>query len=116
MIGLLLVGAAFVNPIDFTAATDDERATSSAGPQTLAKLGMVAVAATLMMVLLTWSLVFGATSHLDWIRGVVVVLVSGLVEETILESFPLIVTMSWITALLTPSLATPDTSPHYAPS
>ncbi|TWT95705.1 O-antigen ligase family protein [Neorhodopirellula pilleata] len=75
------------------------------------------LAAVLIVVLLVWSLIFGATSRHDWIRGVMAfVLISGLVEDTILESFPTIITLLWITALLAPTLAAPDTSPRYAPS
>jgi len=76
-----------------------------------------AMAAVLIVVLLVWSLIFGATSRHDWIRGVMAfVLISGLVEDTILESFPTIITLLWITALLAPTLAVPDTSPRCVPS
>ncbi|MCC9641964.1 O-antigen ligase family protein [Rhodopirellula sp. JC740] len=63
------------------------------------------IACGLMLLLLGWSLVFGTTSPQEWIRAVLVyVLVSGLVEDTILESFPTTLTMLWFAALLTPAL------------
>lgn len=67
------------------------------------------IAAAIMAVLLVWSLVFGAMSEHEWMRAVLVyVLVSGLVEDTILESFPTTLTMLWIIALLAPILKSSD--------
>lgn len=67
------------------------------------------IATTIMIALLVWSLVFGATSQHEWMRAVLVyVLVSGLVEDTILESFPTTLTMLWIIALLAPILGSSD--------
>jgi O-antigen ligase len=64
------------------------------------------VACCLMLLMLGWSLVFGATSPQEWIRAVLTyVLVSGLVEDTIIESFPTTLTVLWLSALLAPALA-----------
>ncbi|MCM2373077.1 O-antigen ligase family protein [Aporhodopirellula aestuarii] len=66
------------------------------------------IAGGLMFGLLTWSLLFGVTSQYEWIRGVMVfILISGLVEDTILESFPTMLTLLWIVGLLAPILAYP---------
>ncbi|EMI40655.1 O-antigen ligase family protein [Rhodopirellula sp. SWK7] len=63
------------------------------------------IACCLMVGLLGWSLLFGVTSSHEWIRGVMVfVLISGLVEDTILESFPTMLTLLWIVGLLAPNL------------
>ncbi|WDQ14753.1 O-antigen ligase family protein [Rhodopirellula sp. P2] len=63
-------------------------------------------ACLLMLLMLGWSLVFGATSPQEWIRTVLTyVLVSGLVEDTIIESFPTTLTILWMAALLAPALA-----------
>lgn len=64
------------------------------------------VACLVMVLMLGWSLVFGATSSYEWIRTVLTyVLVSGLVEDTIIESFPTTLTVLWMAALLAPALA-----------
>lgn len=80
------------------------------------------VACVLILGLLGWSLVFGATSGYEWIRGVTVfVLVSGLVEDTIFESFPTMLTLIWIVALLAPNMVymkhseTHPLQPHDSP-
>lgn len=63
------------------------------------------IACWIMIGLLGWSLLFGATSQYEWIRGLIVfILISGLVEDTILESFPTMLTLLWIVALLAPTL------------
>ncbi|PHQ34960.1 O-antigen ligase family protein [Rhodopirellula bahusiensis] len=64
------------------------------------------IACLVMILMLGWSLVFGATSPHEWIRTVLTyVLVSGLVEDTIIESFPTTLTVLWMAALLAPTLA-----------
>lgn len=69
------------------------------------------IATTIMVALLVWSLLFGALSQHEWMRAVLVyVLVSGLVEDTILESFPTALTMLWIIALLAPILNSSENS------
>ncbi|MEM6980202.1 MAG: O-antigen ligase family protein [Planctomycetota bacterium] len=69
---------------------------------------------------LIWSVCFGLTSSHEWIRATVCyVLVSGLVEDTVIESFMASLTMMWIIALLAPAIASisdPETSSSNASS
>lgn len=63
------------------------------------------LAAIVILIVLVWSLIFGITSNYEWIRAVLVyVLISGLVEDTIIESFAYSLTMLWMMALLAPTL------------
>lgn len=70
-------------------------------------------AGVLFLGLAAWSLVAAVTSHHAWIRGVLTyVLVSGLVEDTIFESFATSLTMLWMMALLAPALIAGDGRPQ----
>lgn len=63
------------------------------------------VAGGILLVLLLWSLRSAFVQPYPWIRGILVyVLVSGLVEDTIFDSFPNALSLAWIAALVAPSI------------
>jgi O-antigen ligase len=91
--------------LDSAATVMSKRATGTHNLVLHVSFSAGVLAACVMIGLLAWSLLFGATSPHEWIRGaVVLVLVSGLVEDTILESFPSMLTLLWIVALVAPNL------------
>jgi exopolysaccharide production protein ExoQ len=63
------------------------------------------IAGVLVVLLLSWNLVFGLRSGEPIIRAIsVFVLISSLFEDTIIDTFPFPTTTLWIFALLYPSL------------
>ncbi|SMP53046.1 O-antigen ligase [Neorhodopirellula lusitana] len=93
--------------LDSAASVMSKRATGTHNLLLHVSFSAGLLAAAILAGLLVWSFLFGALSEHEWIRAVMVyVLVSGLVEDTIFESFPTTLTMLWMVALMAPVVET----------